>query len=141
MTPDGNGSVCALLLRDYKSQGARSDPSSPAPRGPASLLLESRCLTCSRSLPRPVLRSPPPESEPEPEEAPWCQDLPWIREFHPPGVRRLRESRHPRLWKDWEGTQTLGPSAELGVRRRQGPWKERTRIPDVLSRSKGSLDA
>lgn len=141
MTANGNGSVCALLLRDYKSQGAGGDPGSPAPPGPASLQPESRCLTCSRSLPRPVLGSPPPELEPELEEPPWCQDLPRIREFHPPGVQRLRESRLPRLWKDWEGTRTRGPSAELGACRRQGAWKERTRVPDVLSRSKGNLNA
>ncbi|EPY87421.1 TFIIH basal transcription factor complex helicase XPD subunit-like protein [Camelus ferus] len=70
-------SVYVLPLWDYKSQGARGDPVSPFPPGPTSLLSESRRLTCSRRLPRPVLRSPQPELEPE--EAPRYQDLPRIR--------------------------------------------------------------
>ncbi|KAM8792238.1 relA-associated inhibitor isoform 1-T1 [Rhynchonycteris naso] len=82
MTPSGNGSVCAFPLRDYKSQGARGDPGSATPPGPASLQSESRCLTCSQSLPRPVLRSP--QLELEPDEAPWCQDLPRIRRCSAP---------------------------------------------------------
>nr|XP_031537957.1 relA-associated inhibitor [Vicugna pacos] len=61
-------SVYVLPLWDYKSQGARGDPVSPFPPGPTSLLSESRRLTCSRRLPRPVLCSPQPELEPE--EAP-----------------------------------------------------------------------
>lgn len=106
MNPNGNVSVCALPLWDYKSQGARGDPGSPSPLGPASVQQESRRLTCSRRLPRPVLRSLHPE--PEPEEALRCQDLPRIREFHPPGVSRLWRSPTPRPWEDWEGDSDAG---------------------------------
>lgn len=77
MNPKRNVPVYVLPLWDYKSQGAQGDSLSPSPPGPASLPSESRRLTCSRRLPRPVLRSPQPE--PEPEEAPQCQDLPRIQ--------------------------------------------------------------
>lgn len=135
MIPNGNVSGCVLPLQDYKSQGARGDPYSPSPPGPASLQPESRRLTCSRRLPRPVLRSPQPE--PEPEEVPRCQDLPRIREFHPPGVQRLWRRPTLRPWEDWEGTRMPSPRAELGVRRCQGPSKKRTHI--YWTKGKGTL--
>lgn len=84
-------SVYVLPLWDYKSQGARGDPVSPFPPGPTSLLSESRRLTCSRRLPRPVLRSPQPELEPE--EAPRYQDLPRIRAPLRPAPWTARLSR------------------------------------------------
>lgn len=90
MNPKRNVPVYVLPLWDYKSQGAQGDSLSPSPPGPASLPSESRRLTCSRRLPRPVLRSPQPE--PEPEEAPQCQDLPRIRELHPIGLQQLWRS-------------------------------------------------
>lgn len=95
-----------MPLWDYKSQGARGDPASSSPLGPASIQQESRRLTCSRRLPRPVLRSPQPE--PEPEEALRCQDLPRIREFHLPGVSRLWRSPTSRPWEDWKRDSDAG---------------------------------
>lgn len=114
MPLSGNGSGCALLLRDYKSQGARGDPGSPSAQGPASLQPKSRCPTCSRSLPRPVLRAPPPEPEPKPEEDPWCQDRPLIREFRLARVQRLCRSRHRVPGRTGRGTGRGVPARDWG---------------------------
>ena len=93
-------------------------PDSPSPPRPASLWSESRRLTCSRRLPRPVLGSPQPE--PEPEEAPRCQSLPRICELHPLGFSGSGGARDSRPWEGPEEAKTPGPRAELGVRRTPG---------------------
>lgn len=141
MNPNGSVSVCAVFLRDYKSQGARGNLVSPSTPGPASLQPESRRLTCSRPLPRPVLRSLQPEPEPEPEEAPGARICPGSVSSTRPGVQRLWRSPRPAFLGVLGGTWTPGPRAALGLRRRQGPWKERSRILDLLSRRKEGLDA
>lgn len=75
---------CAPPLRDYKSQGARGDRSSPSPYGTRlpPVRVPSSNLFPTTAPPRPPLPAAGAGAGAR-GKTPWCQDLPRTREFHP----------------------------------------------------------